>query len=71
MGPETEDRSPGSGLLKTVTVLEGSLRVAANRGSRGVGSREGDGESSAGEGWEVPKHQSQNIRINLLGVGPK
>lgn len=23
--------SPGSGMLKTITVLEGSLRVAANR----------------------------------------
>ena len=52
-------------------MLEGSLRVAANSGVGGVGSGEGDGESNAGEGWKVPKRQSQNIRINLLGVGSK
>lgn len=45
LGPEPEDRSPGSRLLKT-TVLEVALIVGATR-LREVGGGEKDGEFSA------------------------
>lgn len=56
-------------------MLEGSLSIAADRGLRGLGSGEEDGESGAGFINSVGKviwfceDESQNIRINLFGAG--
>lgn len=58
-----------------MTGVDGSWRVVANRGLRGVGSGEEDGESRAdinslGKVGGCLEGQSWNRRRSLLGVGP-
>ena len=74
LSPETEDRAPGSGPLRT-TVLEVSLSVAADGGWRGLEVRKKEvnpvlKSAHWGVGWCL-EDQSRNIRLHLLGVGPK